>query len=196
MISVVIPTYNSAGDLAATLVSLVTAAAEGIVREVIIVDGGSDDGTLKIADAMGCRIISFTGELPACLATGAAQARARNLLFLKPGVMLSEGWEREARHFIDRQERSIRNRRAATFRLRIEMDGLMPRLREQMSRLSGAMLGRTRCEQGLLIGRELYGEIGTGKSASRRPIADMARRTPRVALLRSFAIIEPVNDPR
>ena len=43
MISVIIPTLNSEIVLAHTLAALVPAAAEGVVREVIVVDGGSSD---------------------------------------------------------------------------------------------------------------------------------------------------------
>ena len=49
MISVVVPTLNAESDLPRTLAALVPAAIEGIVREVIIVDGGSTDATARIA---------------------------------------------------------------------------------------------------------------------------------------------------
>ena len=49
MISVVVPTLNAEAGLAASLTSLVPAAVEGLVREVIVVDGGSTDGTAAAA---------------------------------------------------------------------------------------------------------------------------------------------------
>ena len=54
MISVIIPTFNSEIALAQTLAALVSAAADGVVREVIVVDAGSSDHTHKVADAAGC----------------------------------------------------------------------------------------------------------------------------------------------
>lgn len=45
MLSVVILTDNSEEGLARTLASLVSAAAEGVIREVAVVDDGSVDGT-------------------------------------------------------------------------------------------------------------------------------------------------------
>ena len=49
MISVVIPTLNAETGLAPTLAALVPATVQGLVREVIIADGGSRDDTAKIA---------------------------------------------------------------------------------------------------------------------------------------------------
>jgi len=58
MISVIIPTLDVERELAATLTALVPASIEGVVREVIIVDGGSSDATLKIAYDAGARKLS------------------------------------------------------------------------------------------------------------------------------------------
>jgi outer membrane immunogenic protein len=53
MISVVIPTSNAEATLAATLTALVPAAVEGLVREVIVVAGGSTDKTAAIVEDTG-----------------------------------------------------------------------------------------------------------------------------------------------
>ena len=53
MISVVIPTLDAEATLGDALTALIPAVVEGVVREVIIVDGGSTDRTLRIADAVG-----------------------------------------------------------------------------------------------------------------------------------------------
>lgn len=47
MISVVIPALNAERHLPAALTALVPAAVNGIVREVIVVDGGSTDHTRR-----------------------------------------------------------------------------------------------------------------------------------------------------
>ena len=48
MLSVVIPTLNAEKSLAATLAALVPGVVEGLIREVIISDGGSTDATLDV----------------------------------------------------------------------------------------------------------------------------------------------------
>lgn len=91
MISVVVPTFNSARALSDTLTPLVTAAVDGLVREVIVADGGSTDGTLELADDAGARIVRTSPERR--LADGCAKAKGEWLLILPAGRRLSEGWE-------------------------------------------------------------------------------------------------------
>src|SRR4051794_13129654 len=84
MISVVIFTRDSEVLLASTLAALVPGAVAGLVREVIVADGGSTDGTATVADVAGCQFFASTEPLGARLSTAAAMARAEWLLFLRP----------------------------------------------------------------------------------------------------------------
>ena len=52
-ISVIIPTFNEAANLAATLRSLREVAG----MEIIVVDGGSRDGTVALAKAARVRVV-------------------------------------------------------------------------------------------------------------------------------------------
>lgn len=93
MISVLIETRNDEEDLARTLSTLIGAAVEGLVREVIVCDKGSTDQTHKVADHAGCVFVSGTA------AAGVKQAKADWLLLLEPGARLVDGWiEPAARH--------------------------------------------------------------------------------------------------
>ena len=53
-ISVIIPTLNEAAELPATLAHLRNIPD---VREIIVADGGSTDGTSQVAESFGCRVI-------------------------------------------------------------------------------------------------------------------------------------------
>lgn len=153
-ISVVIPALNAGAHLPRCLEALVGAAIDGLVREVIVVDGGSADDTAKIADAFGARIVETPPGRGGQLAAGARVARGEWLLFLHADTVLAHSWAPEAERFMATQEG------AAVFTLRFDAKGLAPRIVE-----SGAM-ARTRLlkapygDQGLLIRRALYDEAG------------------------------------
>lgn len=84
-----IETHNDEEGLARTLVSLVGAAVQGIVRDVVVCDAGSTDGTRHVADHAGCTLAGKG------LAAGLAAARGEWLLFLEPGARLTDGWTEE-----------------------------------------------------------------------------------------------------
>jgi glycosyltransferase involved in cell wall biosynthesis len=60
LVSVVIPTFNSAGSLADTLKSVF--AQQHVAKEVVIIDGGSSDGTLAIVQQYGEKIAHCISE--------------------------------------------------------------------------------------------------------------------------------------
>ena len=87
MLSVLIETRNHEDALARTLASLVGGAVEGVVREVIVCDGGSSDRTHTVADHAGCSYLAGADAL-----SGIRQARSEWILILEPGARLLEGW--------------------------------------------------------------------------------------------------------
>ncbi|NNE41939.1 MAG: glycosyltransferase [Marinicaulis sp.] len=154
-ISVVIPTIDAAARLPACLNALIPAAVDGLVREVIVVDGGSSDETAKIAEAAGAKFINAPKGRGSQLAVGAKEARGEWLLFLHADTVLGEGWADEARQLIEKAKYA-----AGVFRLRFDSDDWRAMLiafgARQRSRWFGAPYG----DQGLLISREIYDEIG------------------------------------
>lgn len=159
MISVVIPTLNAGNGLAKTLAALVPAAVEGAVREVIVADGGSADETLAIADAAGCRIARGPAGRGVQLAAGAELARSDWLLFLHADTRLAEGWTAAAAAFMAGEEAKERPR-AAAFRFALDMPGARARLLERMVALRCLAFALPYGDQGLLIARRHYDEIG------------------------------------
>ncbi len=96
MLSVIIETRGEAEGLARTLASLVPAAVEGAVREVIVRDPGGHEATRRIAEHAGC-VLSAGGSLRAAL----GRARSDWLLFLPPGARLGEGWIEAVRDHLE-----------------------------------------------------------------------------------------------
>ena len=167
MISVLIPTYDSEHLLVPTLSALVPGSAEGLLREVILADGGSTDGTSKIADAAGCEFRALPGDSRSRVRAAAKDARGPWLLLLDPASVLEEGWTREIAKFVESAERAGQADRAATFRYAIDGYGLAPRLKEFAAAAQCALTGRPRPEQGLLVSKRRY-ESAAGNI--RRPV--------------------------
>jgi len=198
MISVIFPTHNDEVGLAHALASLVPAAADGTVREVIIVDGGSSDGSLEVADAAGCRIVTGSGRLGPDLALAAATARSDWLLFLSPSVTLEPGWQREVHEFLDRVAMAgAGGQHAAAFRHARAGFGFGARLAEVSAALRARLFAAPFLEQGLLVPARLYREMGGHREMAGMAQADLARRVgrSRLVFLRSRAVMrgEPVE---
>lgn len=180
MISVVIPTLNAESGLPACLTALVPAMVEGLVREVIVVDGGSTDQTLRIADHAGVEVVAATERnRGAQLALGAARARHPWLLFLHADTVLREGWVREVQTFIDRIDTGERRDTVAAFRFALDDEGPKPRLLEAAVALRCATLKLPYGDQGLLISRRRYTEIGGYRPLRLMEDVDLIRRLPR-----------------
>jgi glycosyltransferase involved in cell wall biosynthesis len=196
VITVIIPTLDSEDALVPTLSALVSASASGLVREVILADGGSRDETEKVADVAGCHFLKGPHDPGARLRAAAHQARGSWLLFLDPAAILQEGWMREVRAFVDTMERGgLAERRAATFRLGYEGFGMKPRLAEAAAAARLAVIGRPRPEQGLLIARRFYDQLGghkDGKKAQERLFARIGRR--KMVTLRTRLVLAEVNS--
>jgi hypothetical protein len=189
MISVVIPTLNSERVLVPVLASLVPGSAQGLLREVILADGGSTDETEKIADIAGCNFQRTPHDLGARLRTAAHSARGNWLLFMHPAARLEEGWTRELRIFIERAERlGETEKRAATFKLVHEDFGLSRKFAAATAHFMRG--GKPRAEQGLLISKRFYQMLGGHKDGARaqeRLLARIGRR--RIVTLRAQLVL-------
>jgi glycosyltransferase involved in cell wall biosynthesis len=92
MITVVLPTCNSAARLVHVLPLLVPAAVDGLVKAVVFADAGSTDVTLDIAEDSGAWVVTSQGDTGTRLAAGCAAARSAWILALGEDLTLPEGW--------------------------------------------------------------------------------------------------------
>jgi rSAM/selenodomain-associated transferase 2 len=198
MISVIIPTLNAEAVLGPTLSALVPAVVDGLVRQVIVADGGSSDGTLKLSDAAGVEIIQSEPGRGSQLIAGAEKARFPWLLFLHADTVLEPGWEREAAAFVERVDLGRRPAAAAAFRFALDDVGVRPRLVEAGAGLRCTLLRLAYGDQGLLIPKRLYHEIGGYRPMPLFEDVDIVRRLGRrrTVVLRSRAITSAVRYKR
>jgi rSAM/selenodomain-associated transferase 2 len=154
MLSLVIPTLDAAAVLGGTLAAL---APELAGVEMVVVDGGSADGTAAIAAAAGARVITVPRGRGPQLRAGAEAATGSWLLFLHADTRLQPGWHAVAGRFMADPANA---ERAAVFRF--ALDDADPRARriERGVAWRGRVLALPYGDQGLLIARKYYWALG------------------------------------
>lgn len=173
-LAVVIPTLNAAGHLAVTLSALPR------VGQVIIVDGGSTDGTAQIAAHHGARLVTSPPGRGRQLAAGAEAAISPWLLFLHADTRLdAKAWAAARRHLAEPAGPD----RAGVFHLRLDEPAWPARLLELGVRLRVAALALPYGDQGLLISRPLYDEAGGFAPLPLMEDVDLVRRLGRRRLI-------------
>jgi rSAM/selenodomain-associated transferase 2 len=178
MLDIVIPTLNAAGTIARTLSAV--SAARGIWPcRVVVCDGGSGDDTLAIAHRLGAQIISASPGRGAQLAAGAV-GKSDWLLFLHADTVLSPGWVAAAGGFM---VSASSDDSAGYFRLRFDSDSARARIVERLAAWRCRTLGLPYGDQGLLIKRAFYEQIGGYRALPLMEDVDLVRRIGRRQLV-------------
>jgi rSAM/selenodomain-associated transferase 2 len=190
MLTVIIPTLDSETTLGPTLASLIPAACDGVVCQVVVADGGSRDATHRIADELGCDFIAVPRGRGSQLAAGADLARQPWLLFLHADTVLDSGWHSEVAAFIERTETTGDRSLAAAFRFTLDDYGSAARWLERIVALRCALLALPYGDQGLLISRRHYDQLGGFRDLPLMEDVDLVRRIGRrsLVLLRTRAV--------
>ena len=154
-LSIVIPTLNEALHLPLLLSDLNVWPND---FELIIVDGGSIDLTISIAQIQGVDVIKSPKKNRGYqLKTGASNARGDWLLFLHADSRLSPSWIKSLSQII--QNKKSKNF-AWYFDFKIKKDNLEYRFLEIAVALRSLFLQHPYGDQGLLIHKDLYYKTG------------------------------------
>ena len=145
-----IPALNAGEGLAATLESL-REGAGAFDMDVLVVDGGSEDDTVAVAEANGTRVVTSPRGRGTQMAAGAEEALGDWLLFLHADTVLATGWARELAAFMESGDA-----RAAYFRFRLDDDAPGARRIERLVAWRCRVLGLPYGDQGLALSRRLY----------------------------------------
>ncbi len=167
MLSVVIPSLNAGETLEATLTSLAGA------DEVVVVDGGSSDGTAELARSLGARVLCAARGRGEQLAAGVAATRGEWLLLLHADTRLGQGW-RDAR---------VAPGCAGYFRFALDSDDPRARLLEKAVAWRCRTLALPYGDQGLLIHRDLLHAVGGVRALPLMEDVDLIRRLGRRRLV-------------
>jgi rSAM/selenodomain-associated transferase 2 len=153
MISVIVPALNEAAGIARTLEPLQAWRARG--HEVIVVDGGSTDGTPAHAEPFADRVVASERGRAAQQNAGAAAASGSVLLFLHADTVLPPGAEAAVLRGLERSGRGWG-------RFDVRLSGRHPLLRVigrmigARSRLTGVATG----DQAIFARREWFARAG------------------------------------
>ncbi|MCA0921999.1 glycosyl transferase [Pseudooceanicola nanhaiensis] len=170
-ISVIIPVGNAARSLPGCCAALMEGLEEGLLRELLVADMGSEDDSLRIADAMGGEAVRG----PQALGDAVAQAKGQWLLLLRPETRLARGWT------VPVADHLSAGQRPAHFRIVHDAPGLGVRLSASLTNLRSGLTGRAVPLQGLLAPRRVVEKAGV--PGGRDPMAGLFRRVTGVGSL-------------
>ncbi|MBB3993056.1 hypothetical protein GGR95_000675 [Sulfitobacter undariae] len=152
-ISVIVPTLNTEATLASCFGALMEGLDAGLIRELIVSDGGSEDASGAVAQAWGAQVVHGPASRGGQLQRGVAAAQGEWLLILHADTVLSKGWT-------DAIRRKILDKETASwFSLAFDQGGGAARLVAGWANLRSRM-GLPYGDQGLLIHRDLYTAVG------------------------------------
>jgi rSAM/selenodomain-associated transferase 2 len=176
LISVVIPALNAGSGFRDCLESIAEA------EEIVVVDGGSRDDTAKVAEAAGARVIFAQRGRGVQLRTGAEAASGDWLLFLHADTKLGRGWREAA------EAHAARSAGPACFRFRLDDPVWQARAIERGVGLRVMLLGLPYGDQGLLVSRRHYENMGGYRPLPLMEDVDLVRRLGRPKLLQVDAV--------
>lgn len=179
-LSVIIPTLNAAATLPGCAAALMEGLNAGLICEVIVTDGGSQDATLEIADAIGADCVTGPAGRGGQLRRGCDAARADWLLIVHADTQLGAGWA-------DAVAAHLAQTTPATFRLAYDARGMGPRLVAAWANLRTRLFRLPYGDQGLLIRSETLGQIGTYPDIPLMEDVAIARRLPALTVLDATA---------
>lgn len=174
MLSVIIPTRNANAGLPGTIACLTRHGHTAEIAEIIVTDGGSD--VLPDVGELGARLLTGKPGRGIQLAAGAKEAGGEWLLFLHADTVLADGWaEAVVAHMAS-------SRKAAVFRFSLDDDSVKARILEALVYCRGLVFALPYGDQGLLISRKLYEQVGGYRPLPLMEDVDLVRRIGRSRL--------------
>jgi len=148
-ISIIIPTLNEASNLTLLLSELSSIKKEG---EIIIVDSGSEDKTIDIANIYGAKVfISNERNRGLQLDIGAKNSKGEWLIFLHADTRLTHNWFKKINSFLKGNKNNI-----YYFEFKINHEKIIYRVLEILVNFRSKFFKQPYGDQGLIIHRTSY----------------------------------------
>jgi len=148
-ISIIIPTINEANNLPLLLSDLSIIKKEG---EILIVDCGSEDKTIDIANIYGAKVfISKERNRGLQLNIGANNSKGEWLIFLHADTRLTHDWFKKINSFLKGNKNSI-----YYFEFKINHKKIIYRILEILVNFRSKYFKQPYGDQGLIIHRTTY----------------------------------------
>lgn len=152
-ISVIIPTLNAQHVLPECLENLIEGVQAGLIRELVVSDGGSEDGTCTLAEEAGAHLLQGAASRGAQLRRGCGTAKGEWLLVLHADTVLDKGWSNVVSDHLHLN-------RVGYFKLRFRGRGFMPAWVAGWANFRSRVFGLPYGDQGLLMRRDVYHAVG------------------------------------
>jgi hypothetical protein len=150
-ISIIIPTLNEATPITQTLRSTRT----GSDVEVIVVDGGSRDQTVELAESLGAKVLTSSAGRARQMNMGAGIATGDVLLFLHADTRLPAGFEEHIRHILTQPGIA-----AGAFELKLDSPLRRFRIIERLVNWRSRYLRMPYGDQAIFVRADLFSELG------------------------------------
>jgi rSAM/selenodomain-associated transferase 2/rSAM/selenodomain-associated transferase 1 len=150
-LSVIIPALNEAKNIART----VNRAQKADNIEVIVVDGGSRDGTPDIARFAGAKVIISPPPRARQMNVGASKSSGEFLLFLHADTILPIGYDAHVRFCLAASKVAL-----GAFELRIDAPDRALRIMEKVANWRSRYLKRPYGDQALFMPTAMFQSVG------------------------------------
>ena len=148
-ISIIIPTVNEAKNLPLLLSDLSSIYKEG---EILIVDGGSEDRTIDVANIYGAKVYkSKERNRGLQLDIGAKNSKGEWLIFLHADTRLTHDWFTKIKSVLKEEKNFI-----YYFRFKINDKKIIYRVLEILVNFRSQYFKKPYGDQGLIIHRSIY----------------------------------------
>lgn len=149
-LSIIIPTLNEAENIGLTLKHALNEEVE-----IIVVDGGSRDDTIRLAEETGARVASSPPGRALQLNTGADMAKGDVLLFLHADTLLPD-------RFVDFVFMTLMEQGtiAGAFRFKTDLDRPLMKAIEYMTNIRSKVFNLPYGDQGLFLPKNIFDGLG------------------------------------